>query len=109
MLEKIKTSMGTKAGRFARPRTLVVPGLPYVYDKIEDENDRKLYCLSLKNKLAIHFSHRSTDEAFRKDRFPIKSGVSSVRDAMERRSSAALIMLEDKKKQCPDDPIEQLV
>lgn len=108
MLEKIKTSLGTKAGRFARPKTLVVPGLPYVYDKIEDENDRKLYCNALKNKLAIHFSHKSTNEAFSKGRFPIKSGISDVRDAMERRSSAALVMLEDKKKQCPEEeePLE---
>jgi len=103
ILEKIKKTMGKKAGRFARPKTLVVPGLPYAYNKIENENDRKLYCGALKDKLAIHFSHASTAEAFIKGKFPIKSGISNIRDAMERRSSAATIMLEDYEDQCPHD------
>ena len=51
----------------------------------------------LKNKLAFHFSHKSIDEAFRFGKFPIKTDVSSLKDAMEQRSSAALI---DRKRQC---------
>jgi len=110
MLGKVKRHLGLfKAGRFAPPGSVVVPGLPYVYDKIKDENERKLDCDALKNKLAIHFSHKSTDEAFRFGKFPIKAGVSSLEDAMERRSSAALIMLEDRKRQCPDDHLEQII
>ena len=35
--------------------------------------------------------------------FPIKSGISNIRDAMERRSYAATMMLEDYEDQCPQD------
>ncbi len=110
MLGKVKKHLGLfKAGRFAPPGSVVVPGLPYVYEEIEDENDRKLKCDALKNKLAIHFSHKSTDEAFRYGTFPIKSDINSLEDAMERRSSAALIMLNDRKRQCPDDHLEEII
>mmetsp|Transcript_10394 Transcript_10394/g.15182 ORF Transcript_10394/g.15182 Transcript_10394/m.15182 type:complete len:96 (+) Transcript_10394:44-331(+) len=91
--------MGKKVGRFARPKKLVAPGIPYVYYKT-DKVERVVNCKRIESNLAVHFSHASTAEAFEKQLYPIKHGIQNVKDALERRSEAAMMFLEDYKEQC---------
>ncbi len=98
VLYDIKEKMGKKAGRFAKEGSLVVHGLPQGYLSVDD-SDRKVACKKLKDILAIHCSHASTDDAYKKGLYPIE-GLETLRDAMEKRSEAVAIFLHDFELQC---------
>jgi hypothetical protein len=98
ILLDIKRKLGKKAGRFARAGTLVAPSLSEAYLSVDDSN-RKVNCDKMKDMLVIHCSHASTVEAYTKGLYPIQ-GLETMEDAMERRSEAATIFLNDFESQC---------
>ena len=100
VLLDIKKTMGKKAGRFAREETLVAPGLGFVYRTV-DETSRVVDCERIKDMLVVHCSHSSTDDAYQKGFFPIVN-LENMHDALERRSEAAMIFLDDFDKQCKE-------
>lgn len=98
ILYDIKQKLGKKVGRFAKVGSLVAPGLSHAYVSVDDTG-RVVNCDSMKDNLVIHCSHASTDEAYQKGLFPI-ADLETFKEAMERRSEAALIFLDDFEAQC---------